>query len=152
MTTQVNLLPREALQAFQDVPVDVDDSAQVLLDLRRAVDTRLQSSDAQSRAKPGKRKRDDEPDQQTDTNGDVVMKDASQITQPRLTRKRTSLEHISSTVFNQRQDWIPGGLGPENESDERFQGRVMDALLAELDSNRYVISLERYCASTIKCG
>lgn len=115
--------------------MDVDDSSQILLDLRRAVDSRLQVSDSQPKVMTGKRKRDDQSDQQMDTNGDVVMQDVSQVqvVQSQMAQKRVIFDHISSTVFNQRRNWLVGGLGPDDESEGSFQERVVESLVAELE-------------------
>lgn len=71
-----------------------------------------------------------------DGNGDVVMQEAPQIEAPELARKKASFEQISSSVFDGRQNWLVGGLGSADESDEAYQERVMDGLSAELDGLR----------------
>ncbi|CAE6451648.1 unnamed protein product [Rhizoctonia solani] len=137
LTAQIQLLPHEALQVFQNIPVDVDDSSKVLLDLRRVVDARLQITSTQTAVKPGKRKRDDQPEHETDTNGDTVMRDASQTTAQNSSQKRASFEYISSNVFNQRPNWLLGGLGSDNESYEAYERRVLDSVVAALENQSY---------------
>ncbi|CAE6445919.1 unnamed protein product [Rhizoctonia solani] len=140
LTAQIQLLPHEALQVFQDIPVDVDDSSKVLLDLRRAVDARVQTTSTQATAKPGKRKRDDQSEQETDTNGDTIMRDASQVAAQNLSQKRVSFQYISSNVFNQRQDWLVGGLGPDNENYEAYEARVLSSVVAALEDQSLVLT------------
>ncbi|KAJ1308398.1 hypothetical protein OPQ81_004104 [Rhizoctonia solani] len=140
LTAQIQLLPHEALQVFQNIPVDVDDSSKVLVDLRRAVDVRAQNAHTQSTGKPGKRKRDDQPEHESDTNGDTVMQDASQVAVQSLSKKRASFECISSYLFNQRQDWLVGGLGSANENYETYEGRVLDSMMATLENKSLVSS------------
>jgi hypothetical protein len=72
-----------------------------------------------------------------DTGGDVVMQDAPPIVTPDSARKSASLEQICSSVFGGRRDWLIGGLGSADESDEAYEKRVMDGLSKELDSQRY---------------
>ncbi|KAF8709080.1 UVSB PI-3 kinase, MEI-41 and ESR-1, partial [Rhizoctonia solani] len=134
LTAQVHLLPYEALEVFQNIPVDVDDSSQVLLDLRRAVDSRAQKTSSKATAKSGKRKRDDQTEQETDVHGDTVMRDGSQVTAKQAPQKRISFEYISSNVFDRRRDWLAGGLGPNNEDYEAFEGRVLDSLTSALEN------------------
>ncbi|CAE6465638.1 unnamed protein product [Rhizoctonia solani] len=138
LTTQIQLLPHEALQAFQNTPVDVDDSSKVLLDLRRVVDARVQITSSQSAVKPGKRKRDDQSELEADANGDVVMKDASQVSAENSSQKRASFEYISSNVFDQRQDWLVGGLGSDKESYEAYEGRVLGSVMGALENQSLV--------------
>ncbi|ELU38352.1 phosphatidylinositol 3- and 4-kinase, putative [Rhizoctonia solani AG-1 IA] len=138
LTAQVHLLPYEALEVFQNIPVDVDDSSQVLLDLRRAVDSRAQKTSSKATAKSGKRKRDDQTEQETDVHGDTVMRDGSQVTAKQAPQKRISFEYISSNIFDRRRDWLAGGLGPNNEDYEAFEGRVLDSLTSALENQSYV--------------
>ncbi|KAG9127763.1 serine/threonine-protein kinase M1 [Ceratobasidium sp. 392] len=133
LTAQIDLIPREVLQTLQNSPVDLDDAPQVLLDLRRTVDTRLQSSSNPAAIR--KRKRDDSS-QTFDGNGDVVMQEAPPLENSDLSQKNNSFERICSIVFGDRQDWLVGGLGSVNESNEAYQDRVTDAVSAELDSVR----------------
>ncbi|EUC67515.1 phosphatidylinositol 3- and 4-kinase, partial [Rhizoctonia solani AG-3 Rhs1AP] len=134
LTAQIQLLPHEALHAFQNIPVDVDDSSKVLLDLRRVVDARVQTTSTQVAANPGKRKRDDQSELETDVNGDTVMKDASQVSAQNLSQKQASFDYISSNVFNRRQDWLIGGLGSDNENYETYEGRVLGSVMAALEN------------------
>ncbi|KAH7344042.1 hypothetical protein B0J17DRAFT_625622 [Rhizoctonia solani] len=140
LTVQIQLLPHEALQVFQNIPVDVDDSSKALLDLRRAVDARAQTTSTQPTAKPGKRKRDDQSEQEIDTNGDTVMQDASQVATQNLSQKRVSFQCISSNVFNHRQDWLVGGLGPDNENYEAYEARVLNSVVAALENQSLVLT------------
>ncbi|CAE7142760.1 unnamed protein product [Rhizoctonia solani] len=138
LTAQIQLLPREALHVFQNIPVDVDDSSRALLDLRRVVDARVQTASTQTAAKTGKRKRDDQPEPETDVNGDTVMQDSSQVATQNSSQKRTSFEYISSNVFNRRQDWLVGGLGSNKESYDAYEGRVLDSVVAALENQHFV--------------
>ncbi|CAE6443988.1 unnamed protein product [Rhizoctonia solani] len=138
LTAQIQLLPHEALHAFQNIPVDVDDSSKVLLDLRRVVDARVQTTSTQVAANPGKRKRDDQSELETDVNGDTVMKDASQVSAQNLSQKQASFDYISSNVFNRRQDWLIGGLGSDNENYETYEGRVLGSVMAALENQSLV--------------
>ncbi|KAG8747053.1 serine/threonine-protein kinase M1 [Ceratobasidium sp. 414] len=134
LTAQIDLVPREVLQTFQNSPLGVDDAPQVLLELRRAADARLQSDLSNSGL--GKRKRDDSASQTLDGNGDVVMQEVPLVDSPELTQEKASFERICSDVFGGRQNWLVDGLGSVSESDEAYQGRVMDGLSTELDSVR----------------
>lgn len=140
LTTQIELVPKEVLHTFQTIPVDTDDSPHALVELRRAVTTRLQTTEAQAGSR--KRKREDSSINLMDDHGDVIMKEASQAVSPEVTKKRASYENICANVFGGRQNWLVGGLGHDDEADEGYQGRVMDGLLAELDSVRYVIYIK----------
>lgn len=117
----------------------MDDSPQALVELRRAITTRLQTTETQAGSR--KRKREDSSINLMDGQGDVVMGEASQAFSPEIAKKRASYENICANVFGGRQNWLVGGLGPDGEADEVYQGRVMDGLLAELDSLRWVICI-----------
>ncbi|KAG8701284.1 hypothetical protein FRC09_005453, partial [Ceratobasidium sp. 395] len=136
LTAQVDLIPREVLQAFQSSPIDIDDAPEVLLELRRAADARVQSPDSLNPAGLRKRKRDDSSSQVTDGNGDVVMQEAPPAEGPDLAQRRASFERICSNVFSGRQDWLLGGLVSINESHAIYQDRVMDGVSIELDNTR----------------
>ncbi|KAG9077463.1 hypothetical protein FS749_010635, partial [Ceratobasidium sp. UAMH 11750] len=135
LTTQIDIIPRQILQTFQNSPIDIDDAPEPLSELRRAVDARLQS-DFSSSAGPRKRKRDDSSSQVLDGNGDVVMQEVPLVDSSQLAQKKASFERICSDVFGGRQDWLVGGLGSASENDEAYQERVMDELSIQLDSDR----------------
>ncbi|QRV72397.1 phosphatidylinositol 3- and 4-kinase [Ceratobasidium sp. AG-Ba] len=134
LATQVDLIPREALYTFQSSPFNIDDAPQTLLDLRHAIDARLQSSDSSHSASSRKRKREDSSSQVVDVHGDVVMQEMPPVDSTGLAQKQVSFERICSTVFGGRQSWLNGGLGAADESDETFQERVTNSLSIELDN------------------